>query len=40
MPRAISPLATLCWLKKLALELSETDTLKIANKFSYDYHRW
>jgi hypothetical protein len=26
--------------QKLALELFETDTLKIANKFSYDYHRW
>jgi len=26
--------------QKLALELFETDTLKIANKFSIDYHRW
>ena len=26
--------------QKLALELFETDTLKIANKFSFDSHRW
>jgi hypothetical protein len=26
--------------QKLALELFETDTLKIANKFPFDYHRW
>jgi hypothetical protein len=26
--------------QKLALELFETDTLKIANKFFFDTHRW
>jgi hypothetical protein len=26
--------------QKLALELFETDTLKIANKFFFDSHRW
>jgi len=26
--------------QKLALELFESDTLKIANKFSVDYRRW
>jgi hypothetical protein len=26
--------------QKLALELFETDALKIANKFSFDSHRW
>jgi len=39
-PEGNLPAGDVMLAQKLALELSETDTLKIANKFSYDYHRW
>ena len=39
-PEGNLPAGDVMLAQKLALELFETDTLKIANKFSYDYHRW
>ena len=39
-PEANLPAGDVMLAQKLALELFETDTLKIANKFPFDYHRW
>jgi hypothetical protein len=39
-PEGNLPAGDVMLAQKLALELFETDTLKIANKFSFDYHRW
>ena len=39
-PEGNLPAGDVMLAQKLALELFETDTLKIANKFSCDYQRW
>ena len=39
-PEGNLPAGDVMLAQKLALELFEIDTLKIANKFSFDYHRW
>ena len=39
-PEGNLPVGDVMLAQKLALELFETDTLKIANKFSCDYQRW
>ena len=39
-PEANLPAGDVMLAQKLALELFETDTLKIANKFFFDSHRW
>ena len=39
-PEGNLPAGDVMLAQKLALELFETDTLKIANKFFFDSHRW
>jgi len=39
-PEGNLPAGDVMLAQKLALELFETDALKIANKFSFDSHRW